>query len=93
MESGFLLYKDGYSQSNLHISEQQQVDCVTRSYGCNGGFSESGYQYSVDNGLISGSAYPYTGSDHSCQKSGGQYKINSFKHYKMTCEQLKAELY
>ena len=28
-----------YNKNNIHVSKQQQVDCVQTSYGCEGGWS------------------------------------------------------
>ena len=72
IESGLLIYSDQqYSPNSLHVSEQQQVDCVTTSYGCDGGWSEHSLQYAQTNGLTSGQSYPYNGYDGHCKKTGG----------------------
>ena len=44
IESNLLIYSDKpYNVNTLHVSEQQQVDCVYSSPGCDGGTSEDSY--------------------------------------------------
>jgi len=55
--------------SLLKLSEQQLVDCSTKS-GCSGGAMPSAFQWIIQNGGIGSlSQYPYAGRDQSC-KSG-----------------------
>lgn len=53
------------------LSPEQIVQCDSNAYGCNGGWSESAYQYVQDNGGIEqNSDYPYTsggGDTGTCQ--------------------------
>ena len=93
IESNLLMYSDKeYSVNTLHLSEQQQVDCVTQSYGCDGGWSETSFEYAKQVGITRGSTYPYTGRNGNCGRNGGEYKISNYVHQNMTCEQLKEEL-
>lgn len=49
------------------FSEQQLVDCVSRAYGCGGGWMTDSYAYIQENGGISYSDdYLYTASNNNC---------------------------
>lgn len=50
----------------LH-SEQQLVDCDSKSSGCDGGLMEFAFEYLKSNSFCTESQYPYTGKDGSCQ--------------------------
>lgn len=57
----------------LSFSEQQQVDCNTLCYGCNGGNAELAFHYwKKVNGPNLESDYPYTGVDGTCHTSDYQ---------------------
>ena len=87
METAKLIYDpQHYSPSNIHVSEQQQVDCVHTSYGCEGGWSEDSFKVAISVGFTNGQAYQYTGTTGSCKRTGGEFKIYDYEHYKMTCE-------
>jgi C1A family cysteine protease len=54
----------------ISLSEQQLVDC-SRTYGnhgCNGGLMDDAFDYAMDNGMCSESAYSYTANMGDCQK-------------------------
>ena len=49
------------------FSEQQVVDCDTKSEGCNGGFEKNAFNYLKKPGFIKSSDYPYTARDGTCR--------------------------
>ncbi|KAF1745567.1 hypothetical protein MXB_598, partial [Myxobolus squamalis] len=54
-----------------NLSVQEIVDCSV-SYGneaCNGGYMEKVYEYVIDNGISTDSAYPYKARKQNCQKN------------------------
>jgi cathepsin F len=67
IESAWIL--KGFAKSNsINLSPQQLVDCDKEVYGCNGGTTESAYNYLLKAGGQEGiSYYPYTAKDGTCQ--------------------------
>jgi KDEL-tailed cysteine endopeptidase len=62
----------------LSLSEQQVVDCDTRSQGCNGGLAQLAFGYLEKNAQVAESAYPYKGRDESCKhEQGGLVKVKT----------------
>lgn len=51
-------------------SEQELVDCDTKSGGCNGGWMRYAFEYVQNNGLDLGVDYPYTAKGGKCAPSG-----------------------
>jgi len=61
------------SQGTFPLSAQQIVDCDTSSYGCNGGWTSSAYQYVQGvGGIESANQYPYTAQNGNCQDGGSK---------------------
>jgi len=50
----------------LKLSEQQFVDCDTKSSGCNGGLEVWAFAYAENNAIELETEYPYKGRDGSC---------------------------
>lgn len=54
----------------MNVAEQQYVDCVTLSFGCNGGNQSAAFKYSKDNFSVLTSDWPYTsgtsGKNYTC---------------------------
>jgi len=56
----------------VSLSEQNLVDCVTKDFGCKGGYPTDAINYVVDNkGIDTESGYPYTAKDGQCKYSNG----------------------
>lgn len=57
------------TKTRLDLSQQELVDCDTRSYGCNGGFPEYAIAYIATNGIGKAASYPYAAAQSSCKRS------------------------
>ena len=51
----------------ISLSEQQLVDCDTKSNGCNGGLMTNAFQYVMAHGLCTEEDYPYHAKDEDCK--------------------------
>ena len=49
------------------LSEQQVIDCATKSGGCTGGFIDDAYKYAINKGLCSDEDYPYKARGEDCK--------------------------
>jgi C1A family cysteine protease len=79
----------------LKLSEQQFVDCDTRSSGCNGGLEIWAFKYAEKHGQELESAYPYKGRDGSCKASSSKGKVEATSYTevpKKSVSQLKAAI-
>jgi len=64
----------------VSLSEQNLVDCVTHSYGCNGGWPKDGIKYAIKNhGIDTEKSYPYTARDGKCHFSKSNVGANFTK--------------
>jgi len=66
-----------------HLSMQQVVDCDTKAYGCEGGWTYVAYEYIMQcGGYDSLESYPYTAKDGKCdfKKQGVEAKIKSYNY-------------
>jgi C1A family cysteine protease len=81
VESAILLKKTNKKHTKFDLSEQQQVDCAIDNYnGCNGGWMDWTYDYSIEKGLQNEKKYKYTGNYNGCSNEGGKWKIQSYKN-------------
>jgi len=61
----------------LTLAPQQNVDCNTGCYGCDGGWAYKAFTYFQTYGAELESAYPYTGVDGTCKYTSSQGKLNT----------------
>jgi C1A family cysteine protease len=75
LESAYLI-----KGTTVLLSEQQLVDCSGSygNYGCNGGWMDSAFQYIIDHGITTETAYPYVAKNQVCQTDSGSYKLSGF---------------
>lgn len=59
------------------LSEQEGVDCDTRSYGCSGGWMHNYWKMSKEIGSQSNADYPYEAQNNSCRNQGNDKRIAS----------------
>ena len=52
------------SSNNLDLSQQFLVECDTRSFGCDGGYSDYGLSVALQKGMPSEKTYPYKAVSH-----------------------------
>ena len=78
----------------IKLSEQQMVDCDTRSGGCDGGLEIWGWQYAAKKPIALRSHYPYTAKDGKCNDANvaGKVKVTAQYGVKNTVAAHKAAL-
>jgi C1A family cysteine protease len=59
----------------VRLSEQQLVDCDTKSQGCNGGLQEFGMEYLESNTQELEADYQYTAKDGTCETDAAKGKV------------------
>jgi len=66
----------------ISFSEQQGVDCITTSYGCDGGSHYGAYGYYLTNKIERESDYPYEAKDSICRQKStkGVFTLGSRHH-------------
>jgi hypothetical protein len=83
--------RTGVLTTSDSLSPQQIVSCDNYDYGCNGGNTESAYEYiKKTGGLESNAAYPYTSyfdSDGTCKSSNKKYKVTIEEYYTVNGEE------
>ena len=67
-EARYALANGSKTVSTL-FSEQELVDCDTKSAGCNGGFMDNAFEYLEAHGFCTEAQYPYTARDGTCKAS------------------------
>ena len=90
MESAYLI-KDSskYDRKTIHVSEQQQVDCVDASAGCQGGWMHYSFKHAMTYGLTDGrNSYRYTGRDQQCRTKTGDFKLTNYIYEETNCNDL-----
>jgi C1A family cysteine protease len=79
----------------VRLSEQQMVDCDTKSEGCNGGLQEFAMEYIESNTQELEADYPYTAKDGQCQTDAALGKVLVSQIHEVQAEsvdQLKAAI-
>ncbi|BAM41304.1 cysteine protease precursor TacP [Theileria orientalis strain Shintoku] len=72
------LYKI-HTDKVLDLSEQELVNCETKSHGCEGGFGDTALEYVKNKGISSSADVPYHAMDQTCDiKTHDKVFINSF---------------
>ena len=75
----------------LSFSEQQLVDCVKLSFGCNGGNQSTAFNYWKTHMLTSEASYGYTGTTDSCAyDESSSYDFNTSGFTKVTASDASA---
>ncbi|KAJ4757256.1 Cysteine protease [Rhynchospora pubera] len=70
------------SKQLVSLSEQELVDCVTMSSGCQGGYMSDAFDWVVNNGGINTeSGYPYTATKGSCNIQQAENKLVTIDGY------------
>ncbi|KAL6175765.1 hypothetical protein ACLB2K_052404 [Fragaria x ananassa] len=77
----------------VSLSEQQLVDCDTRSAGCSGGLMDYAFQFILRNkGLAAEADYPYEGVDGSCMRNNEEPPAAKITGYEVVPENEEALL-
>lgn len=71
----------------MEFSEQQLVDCDSRSYGCMGGEMFYAFQYYRTHGICKRTSYPYTAQDGTCHSQTCEADTMHIKKYELVVSQ------
>jgi C1A family cysteine protease len=80
------LLRRGISLTSL--SAQHLLDCVLQSFGCAGGWVEEALMYSLANGNMADSRYPYIGQKASCRHNPNARVVQLNNAYRFSGENL-----
>lgn len=86
--------KKQYNVGLEDLSEEQQSQCNTAMWGCDGGYSTA-IQYWEKNGPVTEACYPYTATDGNCSQSCVEmdYRVTDFYTVTQTVTGFKQSLY
>ena len=75
--AGDVYLKTGKMES---LSTQQLLDCDHASWGCHGGLYTNGFEYAINNKMMTEKDYPYVGKPQSCKydEKKGAVKVTNF---------------
>lgn len=79
----------------LKLSEQQFVDCDTKSKGCDGGLESYAYQYAKKNPIELEKDYQYKGENNDCKAQESKEIVQATTYHnvrKWSNAQLKASI-
>ena len=80
---------DGFE---VDLSEQQLVNCVPETYGCDGGNGFYAHLYMVANGIVRESVYPYLARDWECDLTEpSEFYLTKAWNYRIDSTETKAE--
>jgi len=57
----------------VSLSEQQLLDCVQDSFGCDGGFENAAFRYVIENGIQSEESYEYLAVQGQCHADAAKF--------------------
>lgn len=70
------------SKRVTRLSEQQLLDCSSKygNYGCEGGYTQTTFEYVINEGIMEEREYPYIGRESVCKgrKENGVLKISNY---------------
>lgn len=86
------LYCQRRPDNKSSLSNQQQLDCNTATYGCDGGWFTTAFDYTKDRGLTLEESYPYLQYKRSCRDSSMKrnFRHTSYVHLPNDPVQIKA---